>query len=216
VSLLDVVVPPACGGCGRMGALLCDRCISELRAASRPDHRFIAADPGVIVGASFRLAICAFVYEGALRRALGALKYAGVARVAVPLANAAVPALRQLLVESGRAPLVPVPVHDARRRERGYNQAGLLAVALGTAVDLPVHDLLERRRATTKQHLLDRSGRLRNLAGAFAVRRGARAPPVAIVVDDIATTSATLESCAAALRGAGAEAIYGFTIARER
>ena len=80
---------------------------------------------------------------------------------------------------------------------------------------LPAVDALDRIRPTTKQHRLDRLARLRNLRAAFSVRSGAAVPTVAILVDDIITTTATLEACASVLREAGCEAVYGFAIARE-
>ena len=72
-----------------------------------------------------------------------------------------------------------------------------------------------RQRATSQQHRLDRAARLRNLRDAFAVLADARPPPVAILVDDILTTSATLEACAAVLRAAGTTRVLGFAVARE-
>ena len=80
---------------------------------------------------------------------------------------------------------------------------------------LPALDALDRVRPTTKQHRLDRLARLRNLRDAFALRPGVRAPSVCVLVDDIITTTATLEACGSVLREAGCEAVYGFAIARE-
>jgi len=106
-----------------------------------------------------------------------------------------------------------------RLRQRGYNQASLLAAQLAAQLAAPtgvrVANLLVRRRPTTQQHRLNRAARLRNLRDAFALPEDARAPPVAVLVDDILTTSATLEACAAALRERGAERVIGFTVARE-
>ncbi|MGH2456604.1 MAG: ComF family protein, partial [Candidatus Limnocylindria bacterium] len=87
--------------------------------------------------------------------------------------------------------------------------------SLGARLGLPRVDILQRRRPTTQQHRLDRSGRLKNLRDAFGTAPGARAPPVAILVDDILTTGATLEACAAVLRAAGSQRVLGFAIARE-
>jgi ComF family protein len=175
--------------------------------------RFVVADAGVIAGERLRLAMAAYAYEGPMRRALAALKYGGVSRVAPVLAGLAEPALDRLRTISGEAALVPVPVHAERLAARGYDQAALLGDALGRQTRLPVSAALVRVRATTKQHRLDRGARLRNLRGAFAVN--GRAPPVAILVDDIITTTATLEACAGVLHDAGCEAVYGLAIARE-
>jgi ComF family protein len=159
--------------------------------------------------------VAAFAYEGMLRKALAALKYGSAARVARPLAERAAGRFGDLAALAGSAVLVPVPIHPQRLRERGYNQAALLVTGLARIAGLPTADLLLRLRATTRQHRLDRAARLRNLRDAFAVKPDARAPPVVILVDDILTTSATLESCAAVLRDAGAAHVFGFAVARE-
>ena len=215
MGLLEVLLPPACAGCGRFGHRLCEVCIAGFRPASAPDDWFAAADPGTLLGDALELAVAAFAHGGGLRRALQRLKYGGSGSIAVPLGRAAAPALEALTRVCGPLPLVPVPVHEARRRQRGYNQAALLASALGRETGLPVIEILERRRSTARQHGLGKAARLHNLRGAFALRNGARPPSALILVDDILTTSATLESCAQVLREAGAASVYGFAIARE-
>jgi ComF family protein len=215
-ALLDLILPPACAACGRSGALVCAACMAGFTPASPPEDRFVAPDPSVVVGDTLTLAMAAFAHDGPMRRALAALKYSGAARLAPILARQAAPALAPLLAVSGRpATLVPVPVHPERLRTRGYNQAELIARALARAAALPCGSLLERVRPTTKQHRLDRAARLANLRGAFAVREGAPYTATVILVDDIITTTATLEACASVLREAGAEAVYGFAVARE-
>jgi ComF family protein len=225
---MDVLLPAACAGCGRYGAALCDACSAAFRPASRAEDRFLAPDPGVVVGDALELAIAAFAYEGPTRRTLARLKYGGAARLARPLAAAALPwldALLRALPAADGVTLVPVPVHAERLRQRGYNQAALLARQLGAGAGRPVAELLVRRRATTQQHRLDRSARLRNLREAFALAPPpparaqqpalARPPPAVVLIDDILTTSATLEACAAVLAEGGAGRIWGFAIARE-
>jgi len=214
-ALVDLVLPPACAGCGRVGATLCDRCVGSFRPPFREEDRFVAADSGVALGNALLLGMAAFAYDGAVRRALAALKYGGASRAAAPLARASVPALRRLLAVSGAAVVVPVPIHLERRRVRGYNQAELIATELGRAAGLPVGPVLERTRATTKQHRLDRAARLANLRDAFSATAALAPGTSAVIVDDIITTTATLEACASVLRDAGATAVYGFAIGRE-
>lgn len=215
MGVLDLLLPPACAGCGRYGHVVCESCTAGFRRAAAPHDRFAAPDPGMVVGDALELAIAAFEHEGSLRRALQRLKYGGSGQIAIPLGRAAAPALEALTAVTGPLPLVPVPVHVARERQRGYNQAALLARALGAAAGLPVLDVLERRRSTVRQHGLGKAARLHNLRGAFALRGGVQGPTQAILVDDILTTSATLEACAQVLRAAGAASVYGFAIARE-
>jgi ComF family protein len=214
-AILDVLLPPACAACGSAGALLCAACLRAARPASDPACRFLAADPAIAIGQDLSLALAAFAFDGPIRRALARLKYEGASRLAGPLATAATQSLRVLLEMTGSVPLIPVPVHRERLRARGYNQTDLIARALGSAVGLPVVDLLERVRPTTKQHRLDRAARLANLRAAFAVREVTGPHPSVIVVDDIVTTTATLEACASVLRAAGVRDIYGFAVARE-
>jgi ComF family protein len=215
VALLDLLLPPQCAGCSRYGEQLCADCRTLLRPATRDEDRFFASAAGTLVGESLTLAMAAFAYEGVTRRVLQRLKYGGAARLAGPLARAAEPALATMLALTGHVPLVPIPLHPERQRQRGYNQAALLARSLATASGCHVRQLLVRRRSTTRQHHLDRAGRLRNLRAAFALADAARPPPELILVDDILTTGATLEACASVLVDAGCRRVYGFTIARE-
>lgn len=214
-ALLDLILPPACAACGRFGSLLCDACRRGFRAPSDEAGCFVVPDPGVVVGSDLTLAVAAFAYEGPVRKAIGRLKYAAAARVAGPLTDITRPVLARLTVMSGPATLIPVPIHPERQRQRGYNQAALLARHLARGSGLRMDELLERSEFTERQHRLDRAARMRNLRGAIRVRAGAAVPAVAIVVDDILTTSATLEACASVLVAAGVREVFGFAIARE-
>jgi len=215
-AIFDLMLPPACAACGSVGALLCSACVGAARPASDPACRFVAPDPAIAIGLDLSVALAAFAFEGPIRRALARLKYEGASRLAGPLARAATPTLNVLLEITGAVPLVPVPVHRERLRERGYNQADLIARAMGSTVGLPVIDRLKRVRPTTKQHRLDRAARLANLRAAFSMRTAATSMPAAvIVIDDIVTTTATLEACASVLRSAGVREVYGFAVARE-
>lgn len=215
MSVLDLLLPPSCSGCGRYGEGLCGRCRSSFVPATRGADRFIVPDAGVVVGDELEVAVAAFAYEGALRRVLSRLKYGAAARLARPLAEAATPHLALVVEALPGAVLVPVPVHVDRQRQRGYNQAALIAQHLSPVLGLAVVPVLVRLRPTQQQHRLNRTERLRNLRQAFAVGSGSRAPPEVLLVDDILTTSATLEACAAALRQAGAQRVMGIAIARE-
>jgi ComF family protein len=120
-------------------------------------------------------------------------------------------------VRPGCELVVPVPLHWRRRLARGYDQAAAIARPLARELDLPFAAVLVRRRPTPPQTALGRADRLSNLDGAFAVRlrgreriRGRRL----LLVDDVATTGATLDAAAAALRRAGAAAVVALVAAR--
>jgi ComF family protein len=155
-------------------------------------------------------------YAGVVRSALHALKYAGERRVAVPLGTAM--AARWAESGAGGELLVPVPIHAERRRRRGYDQAVLLAEAAAASLRLPTVVALARARQTRPQFELGRERRAENVADAFRVQDAARAVVVGrwiVLVDDVATTGATLVACAQALLAAGASGVSACAVARE-
>jgi ComF family protein len=211
---LDLALPAQCAGCRREGVALCPECLPAL------DVR-LDAEPGVPIGLPadlpaplVQLEWCA-PFTGVTRRALHALKYDGERRLA-PLAGAAV-ARRWARVGVAGDALVPVPASPDRVRERGYDQATLVAREAGKRLRMPVLHALERTRATTAQFDLDRAGRASNLGGAFRVADGSLiAGRWLVLVDDVVTTGATLAACAATLLDAGASAVSAVAVARER
>ena len=103
----------------------------------------------------------------------------------------------------------------ARQRERGFNQAELLATELRRASGLAVRNVLQRTRYTATQTQFDRSERMENLRGAFRLRRGSNVQDFRmLLVDDVLTTGSTLSECASVLREAGARSVHAATVAR--
>ncbi len=214
--LLDLALPPVCAGCGTEGHAICAACLPSV--ATR-----VALPPGTPLGLAegppdplLQLEWCS-PFAGPTRRALHALKYAGERRLAVPLGAAVAERWRR--AGAGGELLVPVPVHEVRRRERGYDQAALIAEAAAARLGLPWYTAVVRTRATTAQYRLDRRHRASNVADAFAVTPGARAAVAGrwiVLVDDVVTTGATLCASARALLDAGAAAVSAVTVARER
>jgi len=211
---LDLALPPVCAGCYREGAPLCPECRPSL------DVR-LSAVPGVPVGLAadlpaplLQLEWCA-PFTGVTRRALHQLKYAGERRMATPLGEAI--AARWRVAGAGGEVLVPVPASADRIRERGYDQAVLLARVAGRRLHLPVAEALGRARTTAAQFDLGRAERDANVRGAFEVVEAAGiAGRWVVLVDDVVTTGATIAACAEALLAAGALAVSGVTAARER
>lgn len=213
--LLDLALPASCAGCRREGEPLCAACAAALHARrGRP--------PGVALGLPsdvplplVQLEWCA-PFDGAVRAALHALKYAGERRLARPLGVAAAARWRE--AGAGGDVLVHVPVHARRRASRGYDQAELLARAIGAELPLPAEAALRRERDTAPQFELGRGDRARNVEASFSVAEERRAAIVGrwvVLVDDVATTGSTLAACAGALLGGGAAAVSALTVARE-
>ena len=114
--------------------------------------------------------------------------------------------------------VVPVPLHRQRERERGYNQAALIAKPLAKRLGLPYKSvLLTRIRPRPDKHILSMEERWESVRGAFATRPGSQIDNLRVLLlDDVMTTGATLDSCAKTLRDAGARSVVGVTVARAR
>jgi len=110
--------------------------------------------------------------------------------------------------------LVPVPLHAARQRERGYNQSLCIAEGMATALGIPVRtDLVRRRKATQQQARLEAEDRIENLRDAFEVIGDVPTSSRVAVVDDVVTTGATLNACAQVLQHEGSEGVWGAALA---
>jgi ComF family protein len=151
-------------------------------------------------------------YEATLRDVVHALKYDPRPSIARHLAMRMREAGAEVL--DGADAVVPVPLHPARERTRGFNQARALAAHLG----LPVLDALTRTRKTAPQADQPAAKRHVNVHGAFAlaVTRAAVDGRVVVLVDDVSTTGATLNACAAPLLAAGVKEVRALTAAQAR
>lgn len=235
-SLLDIILPPRCLSCGAVlgsAGLLCPICWTRTHFIAPPLCAScglpFAADPlqtGSEHGTTclactatpprFRRARAAVVYDDASRPMILRFKHGDRTTAAPGLAAMMRRAGQELFGEIDL--IAPVPLHRWRLFHRQYNQAALLAQAIGAAEGLEViPDLLVRQRATKSQGGLGRRQRRRNVAGAFAVRAGVakrvRGQRI-LLIDDVMTTGATLEACTRALRRAGASAVDCLVLAR--
>lgn len=230
-ALAEGVFPRACLACdavmtsGERG-LVCRRCrarIAELPAprCERCGHPRLRATCAwcALLPAYVRAArSVAWVPDGVAGELVHRLKYDGWTALAELMGErmARLPFPRDVVEE--RSVLVPVPLAPVRERERGYNQSTLLARALARRWGVPVREHLARTRATVSQTRLTPGGRRNNVAGAFSI---ASLPAElvgrhVVLVDDVVTTAATLNACAAALHAGGARIITYVTFGRAR
>ena len=220
-GLLDALYPLECAGCGGGGKVICDRCAAGLPVLSPPfcevcaaPGDFIRCPPCTDITPAFDGIRAPFLYAGVIRRAILAFKYGGTRAAGRPLGGM----LADYLADN---PLpgdlvTAVPMHPRRRRERGYNQAELLAREASRRLGLACQgDLLVRSRYVEPQAgTANAAERVANVAGSVALN-GSRdiAGARVILVDDVATTGNTMQVCAEALKGAGAESVWGLTLA---
>jgi len=196
-----MLVPPLCWSCGgvaRRREPLCLDCRGLLRR--------LGSEPAVLSGVR---AWAPVAYAGPARDLVGALKFRGATRVAEALAAQIAANAPEWMLEGS---LVPVPLHPRRLRRRGYNQAGLIADALGRRTGLEVADCLRRAGSAATQVGRDRRERRLGPVGSIELR--AAPPGRTVLVDDVATTGATLAACATALRAAGSIDVAALVFAR--
>ncbi len=224
---LDFLLPASCLGCGEVAAALglglCESCRRRLREAEQPACRVCGrALPGGgercgrCLGrtAPYRRLLAGWLYIAPCDRVMTALKFRGLEYLGVDLARQLAQRFRGEL--EGCDCVVPVPLHWGRRLRRGYNQAERLASPLAGELGLPFSPALRRRRRTRPQTSLGRRERLEALTDAFVPGRAAALLSGAevVLVDDVATTGATLAAAAAALLEAGATGVTALVAAR--
>jgi ComF family protein len=216
-----MIMPPRCGGCRAVGSWLCSRCRAAIRRLEEPLCRRCGAEVESArsdCGCRNRLQALsrlrsAAAYEGPLEVALQRFKYNGWRRLAEPLALLMA---ERLVVEGLSARwAVAVPLHSSRQRQRGYNQSELLLGQLRNRLALvQPPGRLVRTRATPPQVGHDRRWRLDNVRDAFEWRGPRLESRAILLIDDVATTGATLDACAAALRAGGSGPVIGVSVAR--
>ncbi len=220
---MDLLLPPRCIHCDdrlvSARPAVCSQCLSRLGPLPGP----CCARCGLVLTRRAMIcwrcrdwppeltAIAAVEYHGVAEAIVRAIKYGGWRHLADICAEKMAHAIqlrdRQIDV------LVPVPLHSLRHRERGFNQARLIADRLATRIDRPVVNALVRSRTTPPQVGLGRAGRVANVSGAFANRTSLDSSVAIGLIDDVATSGATLHAAARALITGGTSRVIGVTFA---
>ena len=218
--VLDCIFPIRCvGGCGRYDRWLCDDCRKrigpipqpECPVCRRPQASYLTCPDCSHKTSLAGLFVRADYQQPLIQTCVHALKYRFIEELGVSLGQEIASAIQKPVV-------IPIPLHWQRKNERGFNQAETIARAFGQALDWPVRtDILSRAYYTSPQAQLARAERLANLTAAIRVKRGVViSGQTVILIDDVATTLATLEACAQTLRKAGAGKVWGVVFARSK
>jgi ComF family protein len=210
MRLVSLLAPPLCAACGGVA-----RGVEPLCGACRSALTWLGPDP--VVGTASIRVWAPVAYEGPARALVRALKYGGAWRAAELMAAQIVanwpPSwVDHLFGGQSRTVLVPVPLHPRRERRRGYDQATLIANAVGERTGLAVEPCLTRSGSAAAQVGRGRAERLSGPPGAIEAR--GPVPERALLADDVVTTGGTLAACAAALRAHGAREVAAVAYAR--
>lgn len=219
--MMDVLFPPACPWCGQLlgpggGHTACESKLPRVenpictlcgRGTDRCDCGARRSD--------VRRVVSPFYYEGGVEDAIKRLKYGRAAYVAAAFGEEMARTVVQRLCGVPLSLVVPVPMERAKQRERGYNQAALLAKETAKRLNLPCDEkALHLSGKKQEQHTLGREARAANVFGVYDVLHPERVRGQTILlVDDISTTGATIKECAKMLMLSGAAAVYGCTAA---
>ena len=230
-AIASLFYPPVCSVCaGKVstGEYLCPECDSKTTRIAPPfcevcSEPFMGAitDPFTCANCAhrtlhFETAVAVYRSRGIVRRLIHDFKYRRQTHLRGLVAHWLCQALEDVRLQGHHFDIVvPVPLHPARERERGFNQAALLADLLSARISVPSNAVLQRIRYTTTQTAFDRAERMENLHNAFRLRKKSDVRDSRVLlVDDVLTTGSTLSECARILKKAGAISVHAITAAR--
>jgi ComF family protein len=218
---LDFVYPPICVSCKqplRDGSQkVCDDCWNSIDRISRVHPLYIETREKLLAGGTVSDLVSVFVFqkEGAFQHIAHALKYDGFESVGRQLGESLGITMQEWNIQADI--LIPIPLHKAKRRERGFNQAEQIARGVASVTGVEVcDDAIRRVKHTQTQTQLNSDERKKNMEAAFAfnLSRSKRIDgKTCVLIDDVITTGATIEACAQELMGAGASTVIAASAA---
>lgn len=201
-----IKLEPVCG-------LICQRCGLPLKSGGAHCFNCRGSKAAKYKCSYIRSALC---FNEPSRALIHAFKYEKYIRIAKFFAPLMYKTFKENPPFFEAEALIPVPIHKSRLKQRGFNQAEILAKHLAVYCTLPCEDILIRKRKTESQTKLNRKQRQQNITDAFEIKKGAKIKGRAfILIDDVCTTGATLEECAKVLKAAGAREVLALTALRE-
>jgi competence protein ComFC len=230
-AFISLLYPPVCSICSvsiSADEYLCDECHAKVPRIIPPfcakcSEPFSGSITGPFTCANcahqrlyFDAAVAVYRSRGIVRRLVHDFKYGRQIHLRHLIARWLCAAMDDSRVQGRSFDIIlPVPLHPARARQRGFNQAALLAELLAARISMKVKPVLERIRYTTTQTAFDRAERMENLHNAFRLRKNADVRGLRVLlIDDVLTTGSTLSECARILKRAGAVSVHAVTAAR--
>lgn len=227
-QLLDLIYPRCCPFCGKVlpfqGEPACSTCFAKLKKVSSPrclkcgktidnEESEYCQDCSKIPKSYVR-GFPVFEYQGGMKRAIYDFKYKNQRSYASFFADCIYTCYGRELKDLNVDGIIPVPVHKKKRKQRGYNQAEMIAKQLGRRLQLPMFsNILVRVKNTNPQKELNDKARMKNLKNAFNIRTNTIKLKKVLLVDDIYTTGATIEACTKVLLDYGVEEVYYTSLA---
>lgn len=219
--LLDFIFPRVCLNCQQLLSdsqrYVCSSCWEAIERVHTQHPLYCETKEKLLASGVVNDLVSCFVFqtEGAFQRLAHAMKYEGFERLGVWLGRELGRTIQSAGLQADY--LIPVPLHKRKFRERGYNQAELIARGVAEVTGMPVRtDVVRRRRFTETQTKLDLEQRKKNMEDAFEVvseRKDAVHGKSWMIVDDVITTGATIQSCAGELSATGASRVIAVSLA---
>ncbi len=219
--LLDFLFPRVCFNCQQLlpegTKYVCEPCWKSIERVHEEHPLFLETKVKLLETGSVSDLVSCFLFqtEGVIQLLAHAMKYEGFEQLGVWLGRELGKRIQESNIRADY--LIPIPLHRRKFRERGYNQAEIIARGVSDITQIPVRvDLVQRCRFTETQTKLNLEQRQKNVEDAFEVvhaKEGEMRGKICIIVDDVITTGATLSSCAGELRAVGASEVIAASLA---
>lgn len=223
--LKRLLFPKFCLGCGFIGVYICPNCQKNLKKIIKDkcfycglSSAYGLTHPACLKKDGVDGLISIYYYDNLLKKIIKSIKYRGVYlalnELIMTVDYEAIAKIKKLV--DNQTIIQPIPLHFQKEKERGFNQVKPVADFLGRFLHLQVGDYIQRRRATLSQaQIKEKVDRIRNIAGAFGIKK-AVAGRNFLLIDDVVTTGATIKEATRIIKRAGAGKVYVFTLAKGR
>jgi len=200
-GLIDILLPKRCAGCGQEGNYICEKC-----------SLFLSEAPTIFTANGPEELVSIWEYEGLIKNLIFKIKYQNMFNALDELTEKAFKIREPYIPED--TIITFVPMFKKKEKQRGFNQAELIAKKVGQITGRKVLPLLEKIKDTRSQTNLNKKERIANLKDSFQRKDGITSHDNVLLVDDVWTSGATVAECCRVLKKSGVKKVWGFTLAR--